>query len=233
MKKTVLLSILLGFCGVYLFAQNKDVVRIKAGEDPETAYSPYGFYRFPAFKDGVAYLKNGDINRGRFNYHTLNEEMQFISSKGDTLALADPFSLKYITVDTFLFYYSEGYLEVIAHQEPVKLTRMLRLDVSTERIGAYGQASPSGSIRTPNRLLLGNNSGKELKINQDLVIQKHYSYYWLDQYNTVLKATKANLLKLLDPDKKNSIEDYLKKNKTDFRKEEDLKKLLQYSSALK
>jgi hypothetical protein len=232
MKKAFLLQVIMCCCGVYMFAQTRETVRIKAGSDPATSYSPNGFYRFASFNEGVAYFKNGDKTMSRFNYHVLNQEVQFISSNGDTLALADPLSLKYIIIDTNLFYYSDGYVEVIMNDEAMKLGRKLRLSVSGEKIGAYGQASPSGSIRTPNRLLIGNN-GNNLSINQDLVIQKQYSFYWLDQYNTVLKATKANLLKLVAPDKKNSIEEYLKKNKIEFNNEEDLKKLLQYSLTLK
>jgi hypothetical protein len=231
MKKLTLVLVLFLLFGGYLFAQSKEVIRVKAGEDPSTAFSPYGFYRFPAFAEGIAYLRTGEQSMGRFNYHILNQEVQFISKNGDTLALADPLSLKYIAIDTFLYYYSDGYLEVLANTTSLKLARKLRLDVRGEKIGAYGQASPSGSIRTPNRLILGN-TGKDLSINQDLVIQKEYTYYWLDEYSTVFRATKANLLKLLAPDKKNSIEDYLKKNKIDFHKEQDLKKLFEYSIAI-
>ena len=154
--------------------------------------------------------------------------MEFISQSGDTLALADPFSIKYITIDSSTFYYSEGYVELVTHDEPLKLAKKTKLNTNWEKIGAYGQPSPSGSIRTPNKIIL-NNTGRNLSLNQDIIIQKEFTYFWLDQYGTVLKATKANLLKLLDPDKKNSIDDYLKKNKTNFYKEEDLKKLLQFS----
>jgi len=164
----------------------------------------------------------------RFNYHMLNEEVQFISLNGDTLAIADPFLIKHLTIDTSLFYYSEGYLEVIVDGELLKLARKLRLNTKWEKIGAYGQASPSGSIRTPNKLILGN-TGKDLSINQDILIQKEFTYFWLDKYSTVLKANKANLLKLLPPDQQLTVEDYLKKNKIDFNKETDLKKIHQYS----
>jgi len=215
-----------------MFAQTSETVRIKAGEDPAKSYSPHGFYQFPVFSEGVAVFKNGGRTTARFNYHMLNEEVQFISANGDTLALADPFSIKYLTIDTNTFYYSEGYLEVIVNDESLKLARKVHLNTRWEKIGAYGQASPSGSIRTPNKLIL-RNTGRDLSINQDIIIQKEYTYYWLDKYSTALKATKANLLKLLSPDKKRSIEDYLQKNKIDFKKESDLKKLLQYSLEVK
>lgn len=210
------------------FGQTGEVVRIKAGQDPSTGYSPHGFYRFPAFNEGTAVFKDGGKTTARFNYHELNEEIQFITTKGDTLALADPFSIRYITLDSILFYYSEGYLEVLINNESLKLARKLHLNLSWEKIGGYGQPSPSGSIRSPNKIILGN-TGKALSLNQDLLIQKEYTYYWIDKYNTVFKATKVNLLKLMPPDKKNIIEDYLKKNKIDFRKESDLKKLHGFS----
>lgn len=213
MKKAAILGILSLFWGWCLFAQSREIIRIKAGKDIATGFSPYGFYRFPAFSEGIAVFKHGQKTTARFNYHMLNEEVQFISLNGDTLALADPFLIKYITMDSSLFYYSEGYLEVLVNNESVKLARKLRLNTRWEKIGAYGQASPSGSIRTPNKLILAN-TGKDLSINQDILIQMEFTYYWMDRYNTVLKATKANLLKLLLPDEKNNIEDYLKKTKS-------------------
>jgi hypothetical protein len=200
-KKTFLSVVLSTFCGCFLFAQTNESVRIKAGEDPAKTFSPYGFYHFPVFNEGVAVFKNGNKTTARFNYHLLNGEMEFISQSGDTLALADPFSIKYITIDSCTFYYSEGYVELVTHDEPLKLAKKTKLNTNWEKIGAYGQTSPSGSIRTPNKIIL-NNTGRNLSLNQDIIIQKEFTYFWLDQYGTVLKATKANLLKLLDPDKK-------------------------------
>ena len=231
MKKLIMFVSCFVFFGTPSFAQSSDIVRIKAGEDPAKKFSPYGFYRFPTFSDGVAVFKHGGTTNAKLNYHLLNEEMQFIAANGDTLALADPFSIKYITVDSSLYYYSDGYVEVIEKSESLKLARRLRLDVKWEKIGAYGQPSPSGSIRTPNRIILGN-TGSNLTLNQDIIIQKDYTYFWLDKYGTVLKATKANLLKFLPPDTKGIVEDYLKKNSVDFRKESDLRKLFQYSLSL-
>lgn len=229
-------KLLLFVCSVFFFtllpAQTNDIVRVKAGEDPATKFSPYGFYRFPSFSEGVAVFKHGGTTTAKFNYHLLNQEMQFIGLNGDTLALAEPFSIKYIAIDTSLYYYSEGYLEVIENRESLKLARKLRLDTKWEKIGAYGQPSPSGSIRTPNRILLGTSVGGNLTLNQDIVIQKDYTYFWLDKYGTVLKATKASLLKFLPPDAKIVIEDYLKRNPIDFRKESDLRKLFYYSLSL-
>lgn len=232
MKKAVLTQVMALISLSYLLGQNNEIVRIKPGQDIASSYSPYGFYRFQGFSEGTAIFKDGGKTIARFNYHMLNEEMQFINNSGDTLALADPFSIKYIYLDSVLFFYSEGYLEVIVNNESLKLGRRLRLNTKWEKIGAYGQPSPSGSIRTPNRLILRNTSN-DLSMNQDLLIEKEYSYFWIDKYNTVLKANKANLIKLIEPDKKPVVEEFLKKNKIDFRKEPDLKTLLAFSISLK
>lgn len=228
MRKCFVLVICAFFLSCELLSQSAEVIRIKAGQDPASGYSPHGFYRFPAFNEGVAVFKDGSETAAKFNYHELNEEMQFISTKGDTLAIADPISIRYITVNNQLFYYLDVYLEVLVNNQPLKLARRLRLNLSWEKIGAYGQPSPSGSIRSANRIILGN-QGKALSLNQDLLIQKEYSHYWIDQYNTVFRATKLNLLKIIPPNKKNAVEEYLKNNKVDFRKEPDLKKLHEFS----
>ena len=228
MGKSLVLVICALFLSCKLFSQFAEVIRIKAGQDPSTGYSPHGFYRFPTFNEGVAVFKDGTETAAKFNYHELNEEMQFISTNGDTLAIADPISIRYITVNDQLFYYLDGYLEVLINNRSLKLARKLRLNLSWEKIGAYGQPSPSGSIRSANRIILGN-TGKALSLNQDLLIQKEYSHYWIDQYNTVFKATKVNLLKIVPPDNKKAVEDYLKNHKIDFRKEPDLKSLHAFS----
>jgi hypothetical protein len=224
MRKCRVLVICAFFVSCKLFSQTNEVIRIKAGHDPSAGYSPHGFYRFPAFNEGIAVFKDGSQTAAKFNYHELNGEMQFITTNGDTLAIADPVSIKHITVNNTLFYYLEGYLEALINNDSLKLARKLRLNLSWEKIGGYGQPSPSGSIRSPNRIILAN-TGKALSLNQDLLIQKDYSYFWIDKYNTVFKASKVNLLKIVPPNSKNPVEDYLKKNKIDFRKEPDLKRL--------
>jgi len=228
MRKLILSIVLIYISDCFAIAQEPKDVRIRSGEDPALGFSAYGFYRFPTFNKGFVFLKKGGTSAARLNYHILNDEIQFISANGDTLALADPLSISYITIDSSWFYYSNGYLEVIANHASLKLARKLRLNMRTEKIGGYGQPSPSGSIRTPNKIIRGS-TGQDLNVNQDIIIHKEFNYYWLDQYNTVLKATKVNLLKLLDPDKKVTVEEYLKKNKVDFNNELDLQKLLNYS----
>jgi hypothetical protein len=229
MKIGIVLMLFMGLWSPSLVAQTGNVVRIKAGDDPETTFSPHGFYRYPSFNNGIVYLKDGRKTQARLNYNMLLEEMQFIAPNGDTMAIADPLSVNFISMDSGIFYYSNGYLEVIHDHADLKLTRKLKLNVRGEKIGAYNQTNPSVSMETPDIIVL-NNMKKDLTINQDLLIKKDYSYYWLDKYSTVLKATKANLLKLARPDKKKGIEDYVKKNKIDFSKEEELKALLQYAS---
>lgn len=228
MKKVWLLNSLIFLSGLQAYVQSQETVRIKSGEDAATAYSPQGFYRYPNFGQGLVVFKHGGQTTAKLNYHMLNEEMQFINQNGDTLALADPFSVKYITLDSTLYFYNDGYLEVILNNEQLKLAKKVRLETQWEKIGAYGQASPSGSIRTPNKIILGN-VGKNLSQNQNILVRKESSYFWLDKYGTALKANKANLLKLIAPDAKKRIEDYLRANKPDFAKEEDLKKLLQFT----
>ena len=141
--KKFLLFLICAFFSCQLLAQRGEIVRIKAGENPATSFSPYGFYRFPAFREGIAFFKDGGRTSARFNYHLLNEEMQFISAAGDTLALADPLSIKYISIDTTLFYYSGGYLEVLENNESLKLARKIRLytPVDVVAVGAGSTVS--------------------------------------------------------------------------------------------
>ena len=66
MKKALLWHCFLLVSCSGIFAQTPEIVRIKAGEDIATGFSPYGFYRFPTFNEGVAVFKNGGQTKARF-----------------------------------------------------------------------------------------------------------------------------------------------------------------------
>ena len=46
-------------------------------------------FSYPQFTIGTVYFKNGNIASAKMNYSSLWDEMHFINSKGDTLAMAD------------------------------------------------------------------------------------------------------------------------------------------------
>jgi len=205
-------------------AQGKSI-RVKAGEDLAQAYSPNGFYRFPQFLKAVVYYKNGGPSSGPlFNYNLLSGNMQFINQKGDTLDIGDPGNFDSLVFDKSVFVYKEGFMEMVASSDSVRLLKKLVLRTQAENIGAYGLPNSTASITNMKNFTTGT-SVYSLVINQDVILDENISWFFSSGGNTV-KASKSNLLKILPGDKAARAEAYLRQNKTSFEKETDLRKLM-------
>lgn len=96
-----------------LFAQN-DNTTVKAGEKIKDAVSQKVKFRYPEFTTGSVSFKDGTKSGAPLNLNLLSEEMQFIDANGDTLSLDNEATIKYISISNDTFYYSRGYLELIA-----------------------------------------------------------------------------------------------------------------------
>src|SRR3990170_3843150 len=117
-------TIVLVFAGCLLvtglFAQQSNKILIKAGEDIASSLAKE-VYLFPDFTTGVVVSKDGSTSKGLLNYNMLNEEMQFIAPKGDTLSLAEEHTIKFIALGKDSFFYDHAYLQLVASNPVVKL----------------------------------------------------------------------------------------------------------------
>lgn len=207
-------------------AQSVRIIRVKAGDDVAQAYSSNGFYRFPRFEKATLYYKNGSINEGsQFNYSMLSGNFHFIGPQGDTVELGGKTDIDSINVGGTMFVANDGFLEVINTVDSVALLKKTTIKTQTENVGAYGMANSTASI-TNIRSYVAGTGVYNLILNQDIVVTETVSWYFADKNNNPVKATKANLLKLLPAQKQAKTEDWLKQNKTSFEKEADLKKLM-------
>ena len=162
------------------------------------------------------------------NYNSLTDEMLFIDPKGDTLALKDEKTVKFITLDKDTFYYYEGYIRLVASNSIVKLAEKQVWEVADIRkIGSYNRPSTTFAITSYSTLTDRFGSSHDLLLNEDLVLRKKANYYFGDIYNHFAPAGKKNLL-LLFPKGQNSLANYLKENKVNFDKKDDLQKITQF-----
>jgi hypothetical protein len=207
-----------------LVAQQSGKILIKAGEDIGLKLAKE-VYIFPDFTLGVVTSKDGSVSKGLLNFNLLNGEMQFIEPKGDTLSLADEQTIKLITIGKDSFYYDHVYLRLVASNPVVKLAIRERLKVvDKQRIGAYNQPSSSASIEAQNIY----NSGAaihRLNVKEDILMAKETLYYLGDKYNHFILANKKNLIKLFYR-KQDEIEDFLRANRIDMTRLEDLVTLM-------
>jgi hypothetical protein len=226
MKYYFLLLILICICCKEALAQGR-TIRVKAGDDLAQAYSSHGFYRFPQFNKGTLYFKGGKKNEGQlFNYNIFSGNMQFISPKGDTLDLGGAANIDSVVFEKYAFAYNDGFMEIIARADSVILLKKIVLKTQVENIGAYGVSNATASI--DNIKTYSNGVGVyNLVLNQDVVLIENLSWFFKDNNNNLVKASKSGLPKLLSPAGQAKADAYLKQNKVNFEKESDLLKLMQ------
>lgn len=234
MRKYIFLMGLSISCWQYASAQDNERFRVSSEEEIEQAIPASNRYLLEQFQQGTVSLHNGTKANARLNYNLLLEEIQFIDITGDTMALADEHLVKQISIGDKTFYYGDqsGFVQTIADYSPVKLAVHQKFTtVNAEKMGAYEQSSAVSSIRTYKSYTTGSGQRQNLTLKGDLVLAIESTFYFVDQNNRTYKANKSALKKIF-PENKNLIRDFVKEEKIDFNKEEDLRKLLQYCSEL-
>lgn len=226
MKYITLTACLFIIYSCCLFAQNSNTI-VKAGEKMNDAISPKVKFRYPDFVSGNISFKDGTHSEAPLDFNLLNEEMQFIDAKGDTLSLDNEATIKYITINNDTFYYSKGYLELIAGNSLVKLAKKQRLKIGDVRkIGGYDQASPVSAITSYSSI---NNGSQLTSLTQraDILLSKETTYFIGDNYNHFLPANKKNIMKVFGK-KEAAIDKFLEENTIKYNNQNDLKKLIDF-----
>lgn len=224
MKNTLLL---LGFLLIMLrpAAQDKKIFVVKAGEAANEVIPFDEVYTYPAFVSGLVHFRSGDVSQGRLNYNVLTSEMDFIDAKGDTMALADEPLIKMVVIGKDSFLFNQGYFKIVASAGEYKLAkRALFTMAKIEKTGAYDQPMPAGTD-TYSGYSNGNHVNK-LVVKQNVTLVKETAWYFGNKNNEFLPANRKNLKRSYSK-KENKIDDYLTGNEVDFRKEDDLVKLIQ------
>lgn len=180
--KTLLVLISAWLFSRPLLAQDSSIIKIKNGVDIAKALPKRQQYQYPEFITGKVWYNTGNSAAGRLNYNLLLGEMHFIQPTGDTLSLADEYTIKYITIQADTFYYDakKGYLQVIAHFNPVKLAVKQKLrKLSDNKVGAYEQATAVSSIRQYSYYTDRNGQIRNLTPKGDLLLTKAESFFLL------------------------------------------------------
>ena len=233
MKVLLLFSfILIG--SAILPAQDSTYVTIKAGNKVKDVLSPSDIFYYPQFTNGRVYFRIGTKTEAKMNYTRLVDQMLFIGPKGDTLALADENTIKFIAIGQDTFYYDEGYTRLIVNNGVVKLAeRQIWVVADVRKIGTHN--TPTSTVAITSLSIYNDGTARakshDLLINEDMLIKKESQYFFGDEYNHFARATKKKLL-LLFPREHLSLENYLKENKVNFDKKDDLEKLAQFLGQL-
>lgn len=200
---------------------------VKAGESIEEALGDSIIYRYPQFRQGTVYFRDGRVSHAMVNLNLVTGEMQFIAPSKDTLAIANEITIRYITIKSDTFYFDKVYVEVIHSNTAAKLGKLEIIKVSDIRKeAAYGQMSSTSAISTNSSVFIGHQSYK-LTEKSAVTLHKETVFYIGDGFNNFLPAVKKNIYKMFNT-KMSKIEPFIKENKIEVNKEDDLVKLIDF-----
>ena len=229
-KRYLFASILVGSLFQLAVAQTHERITVAAGEDLSKTLASSGTYRFPSFTQGIIFFQNGKKISASLNYNVLSGQMQFVGEKGDTLIIGNPETIDHIMIGDNKFFYNKGYIEAIAGNDVVKLGKKQKIKLESEKVGGYGESATTASVDNfQNFYSTSNNGTYALVLNQNTVVVKDISYFWIGNNAQIVPATEDNLFKFVNTDKKTNVEEYVKQSRINFHIEKDLVKVLQYS----
>ena len=208
---------------------------VKSGMHLRDVFSFADMYQYPAFTAGRVQFKNGRSGGGKMNYNQFTGEIEFIEGK-DTLVIGDKGSIKSISIGNDVFYFDvdAGFLLQSTTGKYAKIAKKEFIrQVDRKRESGYGTTSTAYASTVNNMGFLAGADGgvqtgsraRELVSTEDVVFKKQTDYYLGNEKGIFLKADKKNALKLY-PEKKASLNAYLKENKIDFDNEESLMHLV-------
>ena len=208
-------------------AQSKKTFAVNPGQKIVEAIPVGEIYSYPEFRLGTVTLRNGTSANVKVNYNSVFGEMQFIDpKKGDTISLAEEKNIKFVTVEKDTFYFDEVWLQQVSNNNTVKVAKKKLLEMTNkEKLGAM-EVPGFAAIETYSKFT-GSQHMKDLVAKEKLTFTEHITYYFGDRFNHFTKANKKSLLNFYR-DREEKVEVWLKENKIDFSKTEDINRVMEY-----
>ena len=230
MKKVLPLVFQILLVNISLFSQKYEPVTVRAGMKVVDCFPFNERYQYKEFIAGRIQLNNGIVSDKMLNYDFLNGEMEYIKGK-DTLAIANAQEIRRIIVASDTFYYNKGaYLQLISGGAlKVALKQYIKLK-EVQKKDSYGTSSSGSATNSYGSLPTAGNFYK-LVANEDMIFQRTLEYYLSDPQGGFVQYNKKNVLHLY-PEHEKVIKDYLKSNKINFDKRDDLISLAGFLSNL-
>jgi hypothetical protein len=183
-------------------------------------------YIFPSFTKGKILLKTGISKEVMINYNSITEEMVF-EANGTKLALANPEYVDTIYISGKKFITSGAtYYEVLENfRIPLLVSHLCRV-IAPGKESGYGGTSETSAIKTTSTLYA---TGRiyEMKLPGDYRVLPYVEFV-LKKDNDFVRIFNANQVIKCFPGKKEAIKEFVKKNKTDFKKEDDVRRLIAF-----
>jgi len=229
MKRKIYVIITMLLFGGCLYGQYKSIT-VRAGTKIIDNFPPLVRYMYPQFVEGQVVLNNNQISTAMINYNMLQDEIDFIQDN-DTTTIVMKRDLKYVIAESDTFVYMPtGYMKLIYDQklkvycrDKINLKDILKRD----GMGAVNRSAGISSF-----------SDNEYRgLPYDLVVQEDYVFkreasYLIATPRGTLEPFKKNTILVLFRYHRTEINRYIKANKINFDKQEDVIKLAKYISTL-
>ena len=187
-------------------------------------------YLYPAFKEGMVELRNGQRFIRPMNYNRINATVEFIDEKKDTLGFMDEAAIGQINIAGDVFIYDPVCLRLLSSKK-AKLYVYEKMKIGDkQKIGAMGIPNAASSIETVERIE-SNQRSYNIDVNETVILSKTTTYFIQSGTSEILTANRKNILKLF-PKNEDVIKEFIKTKNTSFNKQSDLMELVKFIDEL-
>lgn len=190
-------------------------------------------FLFNEFIKGTVLMKNKSSISVSLNYDASNHNMMYLD-KDETMIMTGIEMIDTIFVHSRKFIATKQniFLEVVSVTKGYVYINWKIKEQILGKKGAYGQIT-QGSVSTMDANFIKQQAGTEKQISADVTATSYENEYWLfrNEKSAVKFKDKKSLLKLF-PDKRDTIEIYIKENSINMKSPVDVIKLADYCLGL-
>jgi hypothetical protein len=206
----------------FLFISN-----LAVAQQPKDTSLDSSNFLFPQFTDGVITMKDGNEATGKFNYNTLLDEMQFINPPNEIMSLANPLKVLKVVVANRTFVYLKNYFVEKLTDGNVSLFYRIHVKRLADKIGAYGNASPTSSIESFATYTSTDGNLNRLSANEKVSYKNELTYYIMQNEKVKILFKLSDLFKCF-PTSKDLIQHEIEKQHIIYTNVESVKKIIDW-----
>jgi hypothetical protein len=231
---TVILTLMVGFSEAQqeqgLLSEERSFIVtsfiVNSGARPYDVVPSKDQFHYKAFKTGKILYRDGIMRRANMNYNFLTDEMHFISPAGDTMAITNEHTIRWIAIGTDSFYYNDGYLLILKSNSAAKLGVKQyftfgdkRMDDNYTIISSVSPGMNFTSLNDKGRMYI-------IKIKEKEELIKVTEYYIGNKYNQFVSASYKNLIELFPESA--GVKEFVKNNHIRYDRRADLEKIISF-----
>jgi len=201
-----------------------DKTIIHAGD----SISKYYTYLFPSFEDATVIMRDGRSAVYKMNFNLLLCDLEFINQKGDTLAVTNAMDIYSIRLDScsFIYVHKKGYFQILATGDASSLVVHRQRRLEHVPVGGMGAGGPGGGLELY-KTISTRQGIMPLVLHKDICVWRITSFLVFNSSGEMENAGRTAFMKIYDGDKR-SFEQFVKENKIDFNRQDDLEKLFHF-----